>query len=241
MSHTVIPCIVDNKPFSAPSTYDVVDPSDRSTVMHKAASFPASSIEELMTSSSKGFQAWRDTPFAERRKVFMRAQQLFQERSEKLIECEATETTAGQGFASYDVTVLTAASLEETTATMSTALRGEMAPPDPSGKRMAVIREPYGGVLSIVPWNAPSTLCMRAIINPLAAGNSVILKTSEFSPKTHNMIARLFIDAGLPEGVLNVVNVSTKDAPTVVKALIEHPFIRKVNFTGTYTLAQRLP
>lgn len=74
---------------------------------------------------------------------------------------------------------------------------------------------------------------MRAIVNPLAAGCSVILKTSEFSPKTHGMIAKLFYDAGLPAGVLNTVNVSTQDAPTVVKAIIEHPAVRKVNFTGS--------
>lgn len=72
-------------------------------------------------------------------------------------------------------------------------------------------------------------------MNPIAAGNAVILKTSEFSPKTQTNIAQLFYDAGLPTGVLNTIHVSPKDAPTVVKALIEHPFIRKVNFTGEFT------
>jgi acyl-CoA reductase-like NAD-dependent aldehyde dehydrogenase len=201
--------------------------------MHKAGSLPISAIPELMASAKRGFTVWRDTPYADRRKVLLKANQILQERIPQLIQCESTETTAGAGFAGFDVAVLTTATLEETLATMSTALRGEMAPLDPSGKRMAVIREPYGGVLSIVPWNAPSTLCMRAIVNPIAAGNAVILKTSEFSPKTHSLIAQVFYDAGLPAGVLNVVNVSTQDAPTVVKALIEHEFVRKVNFTGS--------
>jgi len=75
---------------------------------------------------------------------------------------------------------------------------------------------------------------MRAIINPLAGGNVVILKTSEYSPKTHLGIAKLFLDAGLPKGVLNVVHVSTQDAPAVTKALIEEEAIRKVNFTGEW-------
>ena len=108
-----------------------------------------------------------------------------------------------------------------------------MAPADASGKRMLVTREPLGCVLSIVPWNAPSTLCMRAIVNPLAAGNVVVLKTSEHSPKIHSAIARVFIDAGLPAGVLNVIHVSPQDAPAVTKALIEEEFVRKVNFTGS--------
>jgi acyl-CoA reductase-like NAD-dependent aldehyde dehydrogenase len=73
---------------------------------------------------------------------------------------------------------------------------------------------------------------MRAIVNPLAGGNVVILKTSEFSAKTHLGIAKLFLDAGLPEGVLNVVHVSTQDAPAVTKALIEEEAVRKINFTG---------
>jgi acyl-CoA reductase-like NAD-dependent aldehyde dehydrogenase len=74
---------------------------------------------------------------------------------------------------------------------------------------------------------------MRSLINPLAGGNCVILKTSEFSPKSHLAIAQLFLDAGLPAGVLNVVHIKTQDAPAVVEALIEDEAVRKVNFTGS--------
>lgn len=230
---TAIPCVIDNKQFDTKSTFDVIDPADRKTVLHSASAFNVHSVDQLINSSRKGFQVWRDTPFAERRKIFLRAQQLFNERMGDLIQFESKETTAGAGFAGYDVGVLTSACLEESLSSMSTALRGEMAPLDPSGKRMCVVREPIGPTLSIVPWNAPSTLCMRAIVNPLAAGCSVILKTSEFSPKTQSFIAQIFIDAGLPEGVLNVIHVSTQDSPQVIKAIIEHEGVRKVNFTGS--------
>lgn len=230
---TAIPCVIHNKPFTTQATYDVVDPADRKTVLHSVSAFPLSSIDQLIQSSRQGFNVWRDTPFEERRKIFFRVNELFQERMTDLIQCEAKETTAGAGFAGYEVSVLTSASLQESLSSMSTALRGEMAPLDPSGKRMCVVREPIGPTLSIVPWNAPSTLCMRAIINPLAAGCSVILKTSEFSPKTHAFIAQLFLDAGLPEGVLNVIHVSTQDSSQVIKAIIEHEGVRKVNFTGS--------
>lgn len=74
---------------------------------------------------------------------------------------------------------------------------------------------------------------MRAIINPLAGGNVVILKTSEYSPKTQLAIAKVFIDAGLPKGVLNVIHVATQDAAAVTKALVEEDAVRKVNFTGS--------
>lgn len=230
---TAIPCVIHNKHFATQNTFDVVDPADRKTVLHAVSAFTANSVDELIKSSRQGFQVWRDTPFTERRKIFLRVQQLFNERMGDLIQCEAKETTAGAGFAGYEVGVLTSASLEESLAAMSIALRGEMAPLDPNGKRMCVVREPIGPTLSMVPWNAPSTLCMRAIINPLAAGCSVILKTSEFSPKTQSIIAQMFLDAGLPEGVLNVIHVSTQDSPQVIKAIIEHEGVRKVNFTGS--------
>jgi acyl-CoA reductase-like NAD-dependent aldehyde dehydrogenase len=227
-----VPIIVDGKEFPTQSTFPLYDPQDRTTVLHNVSSLPVGSVGEVTASSKRALSAWRDMPFTERRKIFFKAAQLFQERTPELIGTISTETTAPTGFASYDVGVLASACLEETTAVMSTALRGEMAPLDPSGKRMMVIKEPYGVVLSIPAWNAAATLCMRTIINPLAAGNCVILKTSEFSPKSHLAIAQLFLDAGLPAGVLNVVHVKTQDAPAVVQAFIEDDIVRKVNFTG---------
>lgn len=76
-------------------------------------------------------------------------------------------------------------------------------------------REPYGVVVAITPWNAPLILATRAVVNPIMAGNTCILKTSEFSPLSNSIIAQVLTDAGLPKGVLNVVHVSAKDAPKV--------------------------
>lgn len=232
-SPELVPCIVDNKPFATPSSFPLVDPQDRKTILHNVATLPATSVGDVVASSQRAFEAWRDTPLKERRKLLHKAAALFEERIPELIQIEASETTASAGFAAFDVGYLAADAINETPNSMAAALRGEVAPADASGKRMLVTREPLGCVLSIVPWNAPSTLCMRAIVNPLAAGNVVVLKTSEHSPKIHSAIARVFIDAGLPAGVLNVIHVSPQDAPAVTKALIEEEFVRKVNFTGS--------
>lgn len=81
--------------------------------------------------------------------------------------------------------------------------------------------------------NAPYVLGMRSILYPLAAGNTCILKGSEFCPRTWWAIGNVLTEAGLPPGVLNVLFHRTEDAAKVTTALIEHPAIKKINFTGS--------
>lgn len=152
MTTTEIPkvsCFINNKRHPFSSTYDVISPVDRTTVLHKVEAFEVDKIEELMDSSQQGFQSWKDTSITDRRKVFLKALQLLQERLPQLIEDEVNETTVGTGFASFEVGVGTVTSIEETAAALSTALRGELAPNEANGKRQCIIREPLGGVLSI--------------------------------------------------------------------------------------------
>lgn len=96
-----------------------------------------------------------------------------------------------------------------------------------------IVRDPMGPVLSIAPWNAPTILSVRAMVSPLAAGCSVILKTSELAAEIHYEAARVFVDAGVPEGAVSVVHVDPTLAPKIVPALIAHNSIRKVTFTGS--------
>lgn len=74
---------------------------------------------------------------------------------------------------------------------------------------------------------------MRSISQPIMAGNAVILKTSEVSPRTQLALGQIFTEAGLPAGVLNVVHVRPADAPRVVEQIIASPKVGKVNFTGS--------
>jgi benzaldehyde dehydrogenase (NAD) len=88
-------------------------------------------------------------------------------------------------------------------------------------------------ILGIAPWNAPIILGVRAIAMPLACGNTVILKASEQCPRTHALIVEAFIEAGLPEGAVNLVTNAPSDAGAIVGALIDHPAVRRINFTGS--------
>ena len=126
--------------------------------------------------------------------------------------------------------------IEEAAGGLQSAMTGEFIPPHgPFGvaKRTMVSRQPFGVVLAIAPHNAPFILGMRSVIYALAAGNTVVMKTSEYSPRVHNCVADLLIEAGLPEGVLNVIHIDPKDAPEVVERLVAHKDIAFVNFTGS--------
>ena len=95
------------------------------------------------------------------------------------------------------------------------------------------VRQPAGVVLGIAPWNAPVILGVRAIAMPLACGNTVVLKASELCPRTHRLIGTALRDAGLPNGVVNVVTNAPADAGKVVETLISHPAVRRISFTGS--------
>jgi len=96
-----------------------------------------------------------------------------------------------------------------------------------------VFKEPLGSVLVIPPWNAAMVLAGRAITAAIGAGCTVVMKASELSPLTHALLAEVYRDAGLPKGVLNVVQSRREDAATVTEALIAHPGIRKIDFIGS--------
>lgn len=116
---------------------------------------------------------------------------------------------------------------------MTTQITGEVVPSDVPGNMAMALRQPVGVVLGIAPWNAPIILGVRAIAMPLACGNTVILKASEVCPATHRLIAATLRDAGLEDGVVNVITHDPKDAEQVAEALISHPAVKRVNFTGS--------
>jgi salicylaldehyde dehydrogenase len=95
------------------------------------------------------------------------------------------------------------------------------------------VRQPAGVVLSIVPWNGPVVLAARAIAYPLVCGNTVVFRASEASPHTHLLVAEALLEAGLPPGVLNFVTNAPEDAAGIIDALIAHPAVKRINFTGS--------
>jgi benzaldehyde dehydrogenase (NAD) len=118
-------------------------------------------------------------------------------------------------------------------ASLTTQISGEIIPSDVPGNIAMGVRQPAGVVLGIAPWNAPVILAVRALATPLACGNTVVLKGSEICPATHGLIIEALQEAGLPKGVVNFVTNAPADAAAVVEAMISHPAVRRVNFTGS--------
>jgi benzaldehyde dehydrogenase (NAD) len=118
-------------------------------------------------------------------------------------------------------------------AAMITQIAGEVIPTDKPNNLAMAFRQPVGVVLGIAPWNAPVILGVRGVAMPLACGNTVVLKASEISPGIHRLIGQCLTEAGLGDGVVNVVSNAPEAAHEIVEALIAHPAVRRVNFTGS--------
>jgi vanillin dehydrogenase len=177
------------------------------------------------------FGAWSTTAPARRRELLNKAARLLGERGEEIAATATQETGSTFGFGMFNVKLAT--EMLEQAAAQAYAVTGEVIPSDVPGLLAMGVRQPAGVVVGIAPWNAPVILGTRAVATPLAYGNTVVLKASESSPRTHAAIARALDDAGLPPGVINLLTHEADDAPDVVDELIAHPAVRRINFTGS--------
>lgn len=177
------------------------------------------------------FPAWSATGPNARRALLMKAADALLAKAPAFAEAMMAETGATQGWAMFNVFL--AADVIREAASLTTQIGGEVIPSDRPGCVAMALREPVGVMLGIAPWNGPVVLGVRALAVPLACGNTVILKASETCPRTHQLIVEAFEEAGFPDGVVNMVTNAPADAAEVVGALIDHPAVRRINFTGS--------
>jgi acyl-CoA reductase-like NAD-dependent aldehyde dehydrogenase len=133
-----------------------------------------------------------------------------------------------------------AANILREAAALTTQIAGEVIPSDKPGTLAMGIRQAAGVCLGIAPWNAPVILGTRAVATPIACGNTVVLKASENCPGTHRLIGQCLLEAGIPNGVINVLTNDPRDAAAVVEALIADRRVRRVNFTGSTAVGRRI-
>ena len=181
--------------------------------------------------AAAAFPAWSVLGPNARRALLNKAADVLEAKAPQFIEAMMSEIGATQGWAGFNL--MLAAGIVREAAAMTTQIGGEVIPSDKPGCIAMALREPVGVILGIAPWNAPIILGVRAIAMPLACGNTVILKASEQCPRTHALIVEAFIEAGLPEGAVNLVTNAPSDASEIVGALIDHPAVRRINFTGS--------
>jgi acyl-CoA reductase-like NAD-dependent aldehyde dehydrogenase len=196
-----------------------------------AEAMKASEMPAIVAKAQKGFAAWSQTGPNARRAALMKAATALEARKDAFVAAMMGEVGATAGWAMFNLAL--AAGMVREAAAITTQISGEVIPSDHAGTIAMALREPVGVILGIAPWNAPIILGVRAIAVPLACGNSVILKASESCPRTHALIVEAFVDAGFPEGVVNVVTNAPADAGEVVGALIDAPQVKRINFTGS--------
>ncbi|MEE4752768.1 aldehyde dehydrogenase [Pseudomonas alliivorans] len=199
-------------------------------VVSRVAAATLEDADAAVAAAQAAFPAWSAMAPGERRARLMRAAEQLQARSAEFIAA-AAETGAMADWYGFNVNL--AASMLREAAAMTTQINGEIIPSNVPGSFAMALRQPCGVVLGIAPWNAPVILATRAIAMPLACGNTVVLKASELSPAVHRLIGQVLQEAGLGDGVINVISNAPADAPAIVERLIANPAVRRVNFTGS--------
>ncbi|RMD44996.1 hypothetical protein DV735_g79, partial [Chaetothyriales sp. CBS 134920] len=228
--HNVVPLYLNGKTITTDVTFDVTSPLTNS-VAWKASSASDQDALAAVASAAQAFPAWRKTKPAQRRDIFIRAHAVLKERFEQSKKFSQTETGASDGMIAFEYHL--ALELLLYTAGLVATVEGSLPTVEAESSYAMVLKEPYGVVLAIAPWNAPHVLGLRACLVPLAAGNTVVLKGPELSPATYHNFVDALHQAGLPPGTLNTVFHRPADAARITQLLIEQPEVRKVNFTGS--------
>ncbi len=213
----------------APASAIYIDVENPSTgnVMTRAARGTEADVDRAVQSAAAGFEAWRVLKPMDRGRIMARVAQLLNDRLEAFTYLESLDTGKPLWVARSDVT--TCARYFEYFAGAADKILGEVVPAT-NEHLMYSVREPFGVTGHIIPWNGPITQAGRGAAPALCAGNSVILKPAEETPVTTYELARLCMEAGMPAGVVNVVCGYGAEAG---RALVRHPGVRRISFTGS--------
>ncbi|KQW70159.1 aldehyde dehydrogenase family protein [Methylibium sp. Root1272] len=216
------------------ATLATLNPHDNSVIADVAMAGRAD-VDKAVTAARRALPAWRRLSGAERGRILMRLADLIEKNSEDLALLESLDT--GHPLRdSRNLDVPRTASCFRYFGGMADKLHGDVVPVD-AGFLNYVQREPLGVVGQIVPWNFPLMFTSWKMGPALAAGNCVVLKPSEITPLSALKIAELLSEAGLPDGVVNVLPGLGSEAG---QAISEHPDISKVSFTGSTATGRRI-
>jgi betaine-aldehyde dehydrogenase len=200
------------------------------------AELPRAGIEqadEAVSRAKAAFPAWRDVAPGDRAKLLRRLARAVEGKVEELAQLEARNV--GKPISDARGEVGSVVDVFDYYAGAPERLLGSQIPV--SGGVDVTFREPLGVVGLITPWNFPLPIASWKVGPALAAGNTIVLKPAELTPLTAIELGELALEAGIPEGVLNVVNGPGR---TVGERIVEHPDVAKVAFTGSTEIGRRV-
>ncbi|KPI35916.1 Vanillin dehydrogenase [Cyphellophora attinorum] len=211
-----VPLWVNGEEKSSSSTFEVISPIDQKK-LYSCSGAGEEEVEATISAAEQALESWSQTKPEERR------------RNRGILE--QGDWGPASMFA-FEVG-LAIAMLRDVAGKISAASTGLLPVVSQPGQSAMLVKEPYGVVLGIAPWNAPCILGMRAFVQPLAMGNTVIIKGPEAAPGVYWALSSVMHEAGLPKGVLNTIYHRPADASKITTALIAHPAVKKINFTGS--------
>lgn len=213
---------------------DVTEPATGDVISQLTVATPAD-IDRAATIARDTQKQWADVPFDQKAEILRKAAALLKERADEINGWNTRECGSIGPKADWELQ----ATYEQ--AQMAAALpmqpSGEIFPSSMPGKRNYWKRVPIGTVGVIAPWNFPILLSMRSVFPALAMGNCVILKPDPKSSICGGaLMAQILEDAGLPEGVFHVL----PGGPDVGQALVEHPLVKMISFTGSTAVGKKI-
>jgi acyl-CoA reductase-like NAD-dependent aldehyde dehydrogenase len=219
-------------------TFDVLRPYDRS-LYARVADGRKAEAKLAVEGAAKAFPAWAQTTPAERANLFFKAAEIVKRRRAEIAEILAQETGSTISFATFQQD-LVAATIEQAAGWMYLP-KGEVLESNVSGTHSIGVRRPLGVVASFTPWNGANILSWRAVLSPVAAGNTVVVKPSELAPISAGLIlAQIVEEAGFPKGVINVVTHAPGAAGEVADVFFESLDVRVINLIGGVKTAKML-
>ncbi|MDT0636264.1 CoA-acylating methylmalonate-semialdehyde dehydrogenase [Spectribacter hydrogenoxidans] len=212
---------------------DVTDPATQD-VIARAPNTTPDEMEQAISSAAEAFKTWKEVPVSERARMMFRYQALLKEHHDELGEILARET--GKTFADAKGDVWRGIEVAEQACHAPALMLADSAENIAGGIDTRTITHPIGVCAGITPFNFPAMIPLWFFPLAIVTGNTFVLKPSEQDPMTPNRLAELFLEAGFPPDVLQVVHGGREQVDT----LLTHPTIRAVSFVGSVPVAQHV-
>ncbi|BDX06792.1 CoA-acylating methylmalonate-semialdehyde dehydrogenase [Planctobacterium marinum] len=228
-----VPLLIDGEFVASQSTktIDVTNPANNETIA-LAPVAEAMEVEKAVAAAKAAFETWRETPVSERARVMMRYQALLKENHDEIAKILSKET--GKTFADAKGDVWRGIEVVEQAINMPAMMMGETVENVARGIDTYSYIQPLGVCAGITPFNFPAMIPLWMFPMAIAAGNTFVLKPSEQDPMTPMKLAELFMEAGAPKGVLNVLH----GDKSTVDGLLHHQDIKAVSFVGSVPVGQ---
>lgn len=218
--------------------FEVHEPYSGKLFGHVAAGTRADA-RMAVDAAAKAYPGWSATTPAEKARLFLKAAEIVRRRRTEIADVLARETGSTISFATFQQD-LVAATLQQSAGWVFLP-KGEVLESNAPGSHSIGVRRSLGVVASFTPWNGANILSWRAVISPVAAGNTVVVKPSEFAPISAGvMLAEVAQEAGFPPGVINVVTHAPGAAGPIADEFFDRPEVRVINLIGGVKTARML-